>query len=172
MNKGKQVLCLYHSCYFMRFTAGSYGFVEIFTSKSSQSIAILLWYILAHTIKWFERDVCCYHEIFLLCVCFALGIEFTATLICCEWKPQPESEEAPGRGCPGGVGSHFKNAYKLLNLTGLEISTLYIKCIFQCMGKLFCVEFQKNLKFHTKILPIHWKMFIKMHRWKFKSSWI
>ena len=165
MNKGKQVLCLYHPCYFMCFTAGSYGFVEIFTSKSSQSIAILLWYILAHTIKWFERDVCCYHEIFLLCVCLALGIEFTATLICCEWKPQPESERERG--------SHFKNAYKLLNLTGLEISTLYMNCIFQCMGKLFCVEFQRYpLKFHTKILPIHWKMCIKMHWWKFKSSWI
>ena len=48
---------------------------------------------------------------------------------------------------------HFKNAYELLNLRALKISMLYKKHIFQCMGEIFCVEFQRvPLKFHTKYL--------------------
>ena len=44
----------------------------------------------------------------------------------------------------------FKNAYELLNLRALKISTLYKNYIFQCMGQIFCVEFQRvPLKFHT-----------------------
>ena len=50
-------------------------------------------------------------------------------------------------------GGHFKNAYELLNLRALKISMLYKNHIFQCMGKIFCVEFQRvPLKFHTKYL--------------------
>ena len=54
-------------------------------------------------------------------------------------------------GChPGG---RFKNTYELLNLRALKISVLYKNHIFQCMGKIFCVEFQRvHLKFHTKFL--------------------
>ena len=48
-------------------------------------------------------------------------------------------------------GGRFKNAYELLNLRALKISMLYKICSFQCMGKIFCVEFQRvPLKFHTK----------------------
>ena len=55
--------------------------------------------------------------------------------------------------CLIGAGGRFKNAYELLNLSALKISTLYKNCIFQCMGKTFCVEFQRYpLKFHTKYL--------------------
>ena len=44
-----------------------------------------------------------------------------------------------------------KNAYERLNLKSLEISTLYKNHIFQCMGKIFCVEFPSYpWKFHTK----------------------
>ena len=60
-----------------------------------------------------------------------------------------------------GPGGHFKNTYELLNLRALKISMLYKNHIFQCMGKIFCVEFRKvPLKFRTKynIIPIHWKM--------------
>ena len=40
-----------------------------------------------------------------------------------------------------------------LNLTALKISMLYKNHIFQCMGKLFFVEFQRvTLKFHIKYL--------------------
>ena len=47
----------------------------------------------------------------------------------------------------------FINANKLLNLRAHKISTLHNNCIFQCMGKIFCVEFQRYpLKFHTKYL--------------------
>ena len=47
----------------------------------------------------------------------------------------------------------FKNAYELLNLRALKISMLYKNRIFQCMSKIFCVEFQRvPLKFHTKYL--------------------
>ena len=53
----------------------------------------------------------------------------------------------------GGPGVHFKNAYELLNLRALKIAMLYKNCIFQCMGKISCVEFQRYpLKFHTKDL--------------------
>ena len=50
-------------------------------------------------------------------------------------------------------GGRFKNTYELLNLRALKISKLHKKHIFQCMGKIFCVEFQRvPLKFHTKYL--------------------
>ena len=59
------------------------------------------------------------------------------------------------------LGGRFKNAYELLNLRALKISMLYKNRTFQCMGKIFCVEFQRGkifcvefqrvpLKFHTK----------------------
>ena len=50
-------------------------------------------------------------------------------------------------------GGRLKNAYELLNLRALKISMLYKNHIFQCMGKIFCVEFQRvPLKFNTKYL--------------------
>ena len=50
-------------------------------------------------------------------------------------------------------GGRFKNTYELLNLRALKISKLHKNHIFQCMGKIFCVEFQRvPLKFHTKYL--------------------
>ena len=33
-----------------------------------------------------------------------------------------------------GSGGHLKNAYELLNLSALKISTLYKNCIFQLYG--------------------------------------
>ena len=48
---------------------------------------------------------------------------------------------------------HFKNTYELLNLRALKISSLCKKHTFQCMGKIFYVEFQREpLKFHTNYL--------------------
>ena len=53
---------------------------------------------------------------------------------------------------PGG------NVYELLNLTALKFSTLNKMIIFQCMGEIFCVEFQREpLKSTQNISPIHWK---------------
>ena len=40
-------------------------------------------------------------------------------------------------------GGRFKNTYELLNLRALKISKLHKNDIFQCMGKIFCVEFQR-----------------------------
>ena len=52
-----------------------------------------------------------------------------------------------------GWGGGFKNTYELLSLRALKISILYKNHIFQCVGKIFCVEFQRvPLKFHTKCL--------------------
>ena len=34
----------------------------------------------------------------------------------------------------------FKHAYELLNVRALKILTLYKNRIFQCIGKIFCVE--------------------------------
>ena len=45
----------------------------------------------------------------------------------------------------------LKNTYELLNPRALKISMLYKNRIFQCMDKIFCVEFQRfSLKFHAK----------------------
>ena len=65
----------------------------------------------------------------------------------------------------------FKNAYELLNLRALKIPMLYKNRIFQCMSKIFCVEFQRvPLKFHTKYLTHALKDVNFIHRWNFKSS--
>ena len=46
-----------------------------------------------------------------------------------------------------------KNVCELLNIRALKISTMYKNCIFQCVGKIFCVEFQRYpLKIHTNYL--------------------
>ena len=57
-----------------------------------------------------------------------------------------------------GVGV-FKNMNKLINLRALTFSLLNKNGLFQCMGKIFSVEFQRSpLKFHTKYLTILWQM--------------
>ena len=76
-----------------------------------------------------------------------------------------------GGGGGDGVRGVFKNTYALLNLRALKISVLYKNHIFQWMGKIFCVEFQRvSLKFHTKYLTHTLKDVDFIHRWKFKSS--
>ena len=64
-------------------------------------------------------------------------------------------------------GGHFKNTYELLNPRALKMSTLYKNHIFQCMGKIFCVEFQRvPLKFHTKYLAHTLKYVWFIQTWK------
>ena len=71
----------------------------------------------------------------------------------------------------GYQGGHFKNMYELLNLKALRNSMLYKNHIFHCVGKIFCVEFQRvPLKFHTKYLTHTLKDVYFIHRWRFKSS--
>ena len=68
-------------------------------------------------------------------------------------------------------GGRFKNTYELLNLRALKISHGNKIYIFQCMGKIFCVEFQRcPLKFHTKYMTHALKDMIFILRWNFKSS--
>ena len=68
-------------------------------------------------------------------------------------------------------GGRFKNAYELLNLRALKNSMLCKNHIFQRMGKIFCVEFQRvPLKFHTKYLTHTLKEVDFIHRRKLKSS--
>ena len=51
---------------------------------------------------------------------------------------------------PGGA---FQSTRELLILSALKFSILYKNEIFHCVGKIFCVEFQRfPLKFHTKYL--------------------
>ena len=65
----------------------------------------------------------------------------------------------------------FKNTYQLLNLRALKSSPLNKIHIFQCMGKMFCVEFQRYpLKFHTKYLTHTLKNVDFIQGWRFKSS--
>ena len=50
-------------------------------------------------------------------------------------------------------GGRFKNTFELLNIRALIFSVVNKIHILQCMGKIFCVEFQRvPLKFHTKYL--------------------
>ena len=66
---------------------------------------------------------------------------------------------------------HFKNADELVDMKALKLSTLYKIIIFQCMGNLFGVEFQREpLKFHTKYLTHTLKYLIFTHNWNFMSS--
>ena len=69
------------------------------------------------------------------------------------------------------VRGYFKNTYELLNLRALKFSPVDKIYIFQCMGKIFCVEFQRYpLKFHSKYFTHTLKDIDIIHRWKFKSS--
>ena len=66
---------------------------------------------------------------------------------------------------------HFQ--LNLLNRRILKIATLYKNCIFQCMSKIFCVEFQRfPLKFHTKYLTHTLIDMYFVEKWRFKSSQI
>ena len=69
------------------------------------------------------------------------------------------------------TGEHFKNTYELLNLRALKFSHVNKIHIFQCMGKIFCAEFQRcPLKFHTKYLTHTLKDMIFIQHRNFKSS--
>ena len=60
---------------------------------------------------------------------------------------------------PLSAWGHFKNTYQLVNLGALRSSLLNKLCIFQYMGKIFCVEFQGYLwNFTQNMLPIHWNV--------------
>ena len=68
-------------------------------------------------------------------------------------------------------GGRFKKTYELLNLRALKISPVNTIHIFQCMDKIFCVEFQRYpLQFHTKYLTHTLKDTIFIQHWNFKSS--
>ena len=70
-----------------------------------------------------------------------------------------------------GPGGRFKNAYELLTLRALKISMYHKRFIVQCMGKIFCVEFQRYpLKFHTKYLTHTLKDMTFIQHWNSKSS--
>ena len=66
-----------------------------------------------------------------------------------------------------------QNVYELVNLGALKSSLLNKLHIFQCMSKIFCVEYQRvPLKFHTKYLTNTLKDTIFIQGWNFKSSQI
>ena len=68
-------------------------------------------------------------------------------------------------------GGRFKNTYELLNLRALKFSPVNKIRIFQCMGMIFCVEFQRYpLKLHTKYLTHTLKDVTFKQHWNFKSS--
>ena len=75
------------------------------------------------------------------------------------------------------VNRVFKNTYELLNLRGLKFSSVNKIYIFQCIGEIFCVVFQRYpLKFHKNTLPLHWKIWFvyNIDIWRalrFKSSY-
>ena len=54
-----------------------------------------------------------------------------------------------------GPGVHFKKAYELLNLRALKFSFENKMHIFQCVSKIFCVEFQRVPLYCCFLGPIH-----------------
>ena len=67
----------------------------------------------------------------------------------------------------------FQNTYELVNLGALKFSLINKLHIFQCMIKIFCMEFQREpSKFHTKYLTHTLKETIFIQYWKFRSSYI
>ena len=88
------------------------------------------------------------------------------------WLQTPSLLVSTGLGV-GGWGWLFKNIYELLNLRALKSPPANKIHIFQCMDKIFCVEFQRYpLKFHTKYLTHTLKDMILIKHWSFKSSYI
>ena len=85
-----------------------------------------------------------------------------------------ESGSGSWKGWPSyqtWIRGAFQNTFELLNLRALKISMLYNNWIFQCMGKIFCVEFERvPLKFHTKYLTHTFKDVHFIHGGKFNSS--
>ena len=70
-------------------------------------------------------------------------------------------------------GGRFKNIDELLNLRALNFSPVNKIYIFQCMGKIFYVEFQRYpLKFRIKYLTHTLKDAIVIQLWNSKSSYI
>ena len=62
-------------------------------------------------------------------------------------------------------GGRFKNTYELLYLRALKFSTVDKIYIFQCVGKIFGVGFQRfTLKFHTDYLTHTLKYMIFTHQ--------
>ena len=71
----------------------------------------------------------------------------------------------------GGPGGRFKNTFELLNQRALKFLPVDKIYIFQCMGKIFCVECQRYpLKFHTKDLTHTLIVVIFIQHRNFKSS--
>ena len=67
---------------------------------------------------------------------------------------------------PSGPRVRFTNSYELLNLRAHTFSLVNKTYIFQCMGKIFCVEFQRYpLKFHIKCLTHTLKDVIFIQQW-------
>ena len=65
----------------------------------------------------------------------------------------------------------FKYTNELLNLRALKFSPVNKIHTFQCIGKLFCVEFRRYpLKFHTKYLTHTLKDMIFIQHWNSKGS--
>ena len=67
----------------------------------------------------------------------------------------------------------FENAYEFANLRTLRFTILYKSRISQCMGKNFCIEFQRvSLKFHIKHLTHILNDMYLVAMWTFKNSQI
>ena len=65
--------------------------------------------------------------------------------------PQVPFPNIRNQGGGGGGGGTLKKVYELVNLRATKFSILNTKSFFQCMGKIFCVVFNRfPLKFHTK----------------------
>ena len=67
-------------------------------------------------------------------------------------------------------GGRFKNAYELLNLRALKFSPVNKMRIFQCMGKIFCVEIPHKISYpYIERYYLIWCSTFKSFR--FKSSY-
>ena len=105
-----------------------------------------------------EYNSACRYDYLKVCASKKYGQCYSFVVFCCGLWGE----------CPRG---HFRNTYELLNLRALKFSIVNKTRIFQCMGKIFCVEFQRYpLRFHTKYLTHALQDMIFMLYWNFKSS--
>ena len=131
--------------------------------------------------QWFDTPLCSIWRHSNVWLCYLIGDEwrcntyiygstFSRVMACCLTALVPEAmmSQFTDYAPPGG---RFKNPFELLNIRALKFSVVNKIHIFQCMGKIFCVEFQRvPLKFHTKYLTHTLKDMIFIQHWNFKSS--
>ena len=132
----------------------SVGFSIKSTKRKWGLLKIITWYwnFTVYSNEYIKKIPCVHHNVNLR-----------------NWIPAISPNE---QSIPEAIWVAFQK-HKLVNLGALKFSLVNKLHIFQCMGKIFCVEFQSfPLKSHTKHLTHTLKETIFIQYWKWRSSQI